>query len=172
MIIFLVLILYDFPWKMAVFFQIYLKNNLSWYTKKLLDCGGKMDSSREVLCVKNQYRKVLQFLKRLESDKPVDLKEMLKTYLHLFLVIKDSLDHGDDHQKNESLWILSEFYTLVTEEMKKLRAETGLSEAEILMVGENPNFFTQQQWDVIQDTRKKMEHTGMELTDLLQKRCF
>jgi hypothetical protein len=88
MIILLVLILYDFPREKCYFFPMYLKNNLNWYTKKVLDCGGKMDSSREVLCVKNQYRKVLQFLKRIESDQPVDLKEMLKTYLHLFLVIK------------------------------------------------------------------------------------
>ncbi|NBU98383.1 MAG: hypothetical protein EBS19_09270, partial [Spirochaetia bacterium] len=60
----------------------------------------------------------------------------------------------------ESLWILGEFYSLVLEEMKKLRSQTGLSDEEILMVGQNPNFFTELQWDVIQDTRKKMQKMG------------
>ncbi|MBM3207621.1 MAG: hypothetical protein FJZ57_03330 [Chlamydiae bacterium] len=131
-----------------------------------------MDIQSESFRVKDQYRKVLQFLKRVESDQPVDLKEMLKTYLHLFMLIKESLDTGNEEQKNESLWILGEFYALVVEEMKKLRSQTGLSEEEILMVGENPNFFTDQQWGVIEDTRKKMKRTGLELSDLLQKRCF
>ncbi len=121
--------------------------------------------------VKEQYRKILQFLTRVEAKEPVDLKEMLKNYLHLFVLIRDSLDHGDEWQKNESMWILGEFFILVNEESKKLRLKTGMSNEEIFRVGENPNFFSKEQWAVIEQTRHKMKTTGIQVADLIQKRC-
>lgn len=125
----------------------------------------------QVVTAKEEYRKILQFLKRIHDKEPVDLKEMLKTYLQLFILIRDSMENGSDQQKEESLWILGEFYQLVMEESKKLKSNTGLSEQEILSVGNNPNFFTPEQWKAIEETRKKMNSMGMELTDLILKRC-
>lgn len=135
--------------------------------------AGKEVKQKQVHTItpKEEYRKILQFLKRIHDKEPVDLKEMLKTYLQLFILIRDSIENGSDQQKEESLWILGEFYQLVMEESKKLKSTTGLSEQEILSVGSNPNFFTPEQWRAIEETRKKMNSMGMELTDLILKRC-
>lgn len=126
---------------------------------------------QESKTAKDEYRKILLFLQRVHDKEPIDLKEMLKTYLHLFLLIRDSIENGTDTQKQESFLILSEFYNLVSEETNRLKNTTGLSDQEILMVGDNPNFFTPEQWKAIEEAKLKMGKVGMELKDLIYKRC-
>jgi|GEM_PF-5681929 len=121
---------------------------------------------------KDEYRKILLFLQRVQDNEPVDLKEMLKTYLQLFVLIKDSMENGSDSQMQESLLILSEFYNLVTEQTAKRQSTTGLSAQEILLVADNPNFFTPDQWKAIEEAKLKVGKVGMELKDLIYKRCY
>lgn len=126
---------------------------------------------QQLRTAKDEYRKILLFLQRVQDNEPIDLKEMLKTYLQLFVLIKDSMENGSDSQMQESLLILSEFYTLVANETSKRKSTTGLSDQEILLVADNPNFFTPDQWRAIEEAKLKVGKVGMELKDLIYKRC-
>lgn len=122
--------------------------------------------------IKDDYRKILEFIRRVEQNQPVDLKEMLKTNLHLFLCMKDIFDKGTEEEKKEGLYILSEAFNLFVTEAKKYNKKTGNSEAEMLAVGENPNFFTPDQWKMIQEAKEEMNKMGISLTDLLYKKTI
>jgi hypothetical protein len=122
--------------------------------------------------IREDYRKILEFIKRAEKNQPIDLKEMLKTNLHLFLSMKDTFEKGSEEEKKEALYILSEVFTLFMNESKKMKEKNGASDADIMAVGENPNFFTPEQWKIIQEAKEDMNKMGMTLTDLLYKKTI
>ncbi len=119
---------------------------------------------------KEEYRKILEFLRRADANEPMDLKEMLRSYVQLFIIIKNTLETGSLEEQRESLLILSEVFDLFVKESKKLKEKTGATESDIIRVGENPNFFTPEQWGMIQEAKNEMNKMGLSLTDVLYKR--
>ncbi len=120
--------------------------------------------------IKEQYQKLLEFVRMAENNQSVDLKEMLNTNLRLFFSMKEVFESGSEEEKKEALYILSQAFQLFASEAKKNQVKTGLSEQEMLQVGENPNFFTPEQWKLIQEAQKEIETMGSSLVDLLQKK--
>lgn len=117
-----------------------------------------------------QYQKTLQFVKRMETGEPFDFNELLKSYLQLFVVIHSSLETGSEEEGKESLWILNEFRQMIQNQKDKLIQKTGLSFDEIGALVDNPNFFTEDQWQAVQETQKKLTLTGLKLSDVLVRR--
>ena len=106
----------------------------------------------------------------METGEPFDFNELLKSYLQLFVVIHSSLETGSVEESKESLWILNEFRQMIQNQKDKLIQKTGLSFDEIGALVGNPNFFTDDQWQAVQETQKKLTLTGLKLSDVLVRR--
>ena len=120
--------------------------------------------------IRDDYKKILSFVKRAEKSEPIDLQEMLRTNMHLFLEIQNTFETGSEEDKKEVMGMLNDVFSLFMKESKHITERMGLSESEILSVGENPNLFTSEQWKMIQEAKDQINQTGMNLSNLLYKK--
>jgi hypothetical protein len=119
--------------------------------------------------LEDDYKRIIDYFHQSIEGKPLNLQDLCEESLQFFEKLKQMIENGTDKEKEEAMLIMSEMYKKLISECKELTEKTGLTEEQILAFAENPNNFSPDQWEMIQDTRRNMMRSGEALARFLEK---
>jgi hypothetical protein len=104
----------------------------------------------------DRIQKLMAFFRSIEEGKAVNLNEVVREYLSFFEELKERLQTATPEEKRQLFFLMNEMYTKMLAQSQRLAQRSGLSEEQLLQISENPNNFSQEQWDLLQDTKKNL----------------
>lgn len=113
--------------------------------------------------LKDEYKRLMNLFAQGAEGQPINLEEVFKQSLAFFDHLNVQLQKGSAEEKKEALMMMSEMYTQMMQETKKICEKTGMSEEQLASYSENPSNFSPEQWNAIQEARQKMLSTGQSL---------
>jgi hypothetical protein len=119
--------------------------------------------------LEDDFKRMMDYFHQTIEGKPINLEELCGESLQFFEKVRHAIENGTDKEKEEAMLLMSEMYKKLVSECKQLTEKTGMSEEQIMGFAENPNNFSQEQWQMLQDTRHHMTRTGEALANILQK---
>lgn len=115
--------------------------------------------------MRDEFRKLFHLLAEAQQGKQVDLGDMLKESLAFFEHLKEIFKSGSEEEKKETVKIMNDLYAQLMTQMKRVCERTGMSEDQLFSFCDNPNNFTAEQWQVMEEAKKRLFQSGRELTD-------
>jgi len=113
--------------------------------------------------IKDEFNHLMNLFAQGADGQPINLEEVFKQSFAFFDHLNIQLQKGSQEEKKEALMMMSEMYTQMMQETKKICEKTGMSEEQLSSYAENPNNFSPEQWASIQEARNKMLSTGKNL---------
>lgn len=117
--------------------------------------------------LEDRVQKLVSFFQNIEQGKKVNLNEVVKEYLLFFEELKERLQSATPEEKRQLFLIMNDIYAKMLAESQKLAQRSGLSEEQLLQLAENPNNFSQEQWELLQNTKKSLTETSRDITKTL-----
>lgn len=118
--------------------------------------------------LKDDFDHIMNYFKQTAEGKDLNLQELCKESLGFFDKVRQTIEKGNDKEKEEALLIMSDMYQNLMGETKKLAANSGMTEEQLLAFAENPMNFSPDQWKMIQNTRSTMTDTSQSVADYLK----
>lgn len=113
--------------------------------------------------LKDEFNRLMNLFAQGAEGQPINLEEVFRQSLAFFDHLNVQLQKGSQEEKKEALMMMSEMYTQMMQETKKICEKTGMSEEQLTSYAENPSNFSPEQWSSIQEARKKMLSAGQNL---------
>lgn len=113
--------------------------------------------------LKDEFNRLMNLFAQGAEGQPINLEEVFRQSLAFFDHLNNQLQKGSQEEKKEALMMMSEMYTQMMQETKKICEKTGMSEDQLTSYAENPSNFSPEQWSSIQEARKKMLSAGQNL---------
>lgn len=117
--------------------------------------------------LEDRVQKLVSFFQNIEQGKKVNLNEVVKEYLLFFEELRERLQSATPEEKRQLFLIMNDIYAKMLAESQKLAQRSGLSEEQLLQLAENPNNFSQEQWELLQNTKKSLAETSRDITKTL-----
>ncbi len=117
--------------------------------------------------LEDRVQRLVSFFQNIEQGKKVNLNEVVKEYLLFFEELKERLQSATPEEKRQLFLIMNDIYAKMLAESQKLAQRSGLSEEQLLQLAENPNNFSQEQWELLQNTKKSLTETSRDITKTL-----
>jgi hypothetical protein len=113
--------------------------------------------------LKDEFNRLMNLFAQGAEGQPINLEEVFKQSLAFFDHLNVQVQKGSQEEKKEALMMMSEMYTQMMQETKKICEKTGMSEEQLANYAENPSNFSPEQWNSIQEARQKMLSAGQNL---------
>ncbi|MBS0652330.1 MAG: hypothetical protein JSR39_02260 [Verrucomicrobia bacterium] len=113
--------------------------------------------------LKDEFNRLMNLFAQGAEGQAINLEEVFRQSLAFFEHLNVQLQKGSQEEKKEALMMMSEMYTQMMQETKKICEKTGMSEEQLTSYAENPSNFSPEQWSSIQEARKKMLSAGQNL---------
>lgn len=110
--------------------------------------------------LKEEFNRLMNLFAQGAEGQAVNLDEVFKQSLVFFDHLNAQLQKGTDEEKKEAFLMMSEMYTQMMQQTKKISEKTGMSEEQLARYSENPSNFSPEQWAGIQEARRKMQVAG------------
>ena len=117
----------------------------------------------------DDFKRMMDYFHQTVEGKPLNLEELCNESMQFFEKVRHAVEHGTEKEKGDAAQLMSEMYKKLVVECKQLTEKTGMSEEQIMNFSENPHNFSQEQWQILQETRQNMTRTGEALAASLQK---
>lgn len=118
--------------------------------------------------LKDEFNRLMQLFAQGAEGQPVNLEEIFKQSLAFFEDLNVQLKEGSEEDKKEALKMMSEMYSQMMNQTKKICEKTGMSEEQLASFAENPSNFSPDQWASMQEARNKMQQAGLNLAKSVQ----
>lgn len=119
--------------------------------------------------LKDEFIRVMQLFHDAAEGEKVNLEEVFQQSFQLFEHIKDQLARGTPDEKREALRMMSEMYTQMIKDSKRIAESSGMTEEQLLAFADNPSNFTPEQWNAMQASKERIRSAGEELSASLEK---
>ncbi len=113
--------------------------------------------------LKEEFNRLMNLFAQGAEGQPINLEEIFKQSLAFFEHLNVQLEKGSQDEKKEALMMMSEMYTQMMQETKKICEKTGMTEEQLSTYAENPSNFSSEQWNSIQEAKEKMFSAGQNL---------
>ncbi len=113
--------------------------------------------------LRDEYNRLMSLFAESAEGKKVNLDEVFHESIGFFEHLTLQLKTGSLDEKTDALMMMSELYTQMQLQTKKICESTGLSEEQLAAYTENPNNFSPSQWELMKDARTKMTDAGKDL---------
>ena len=97
------------------------------------------------------------------EGQPIPVDEIFREALTFFDRLNQQLKTGDPQEQKEALAMMKEMHAKIAEQLKKIAANTGMSEEQLASFAENPGNFSTSEWMAMQQARTKMGQVGQNL---------
>lgn len=111
----------------------------------------------------DRIQRLMAFFRSIEEGKAVNLHEVVREYLAFFEELKERLKSAGPEEKKQLFFLMNEMYTKMLAESQKIAQRSGLTEEQLLQLSENPNNFSQEQWQLLQETKKNLSTVSKEI---------
>lgn len=117
---------------------------------------------------KEEYKKLLGLIEESQEGQGVNLEEILEESVRFFEELRKSYPSAPKEQREEMLKMMGTLHARLQEISKKVSESAGMSEEEFLAYSENPSHFTPEQWQLVQETRKRLYDSARKFTQALE----
>jgi len=118
--------------------------------------------------LKDEFNRLMQIFHEGAEGKQINLDEVFRQSIEFFQHLKVQIEKGTPEEKKEAMMMMSQMYTRMMEETKKITERSGLSEEQLLNYAENPSNFTPEQWRQIQESKERISEAGKNLAQVIQ----
>ncbi len=119
--------------------------------------------------LKDEFIRVMQLFHDAAEGEKINLEEVFQQSFQLFEHIKDQIATGTPDEKREALRMMSEMYTQMIKDSKRIAESSGMTEEQLLSFADNPSNFTPEQWNAMQSSKERIRAAGEELSASLEK---
>jgi Spy/CpxP family protein refolding chaperone len=111
--------------------------------------------------VPDDFKKILHWISQgIAGGQGASFDGVLKETTRFFERIKEVFQTGTEEEKREMMRSLKEMHEVMVAETRALCAKTGMTEEQLASFTENPQNFTTEQWQKIQQARQSMHDSG------------
>lgn len=104
--------------------------------------------------IKDKYQKLLHLIEK--SIEEASLEDILKEAVQFFEELRREFPKADQDQRIEMVQMMNHLQELLKKVSKKVADQTGLTEDDLYALAENPSNFSPDQWQLVQETKKKL----------------
>lgn len=108
------------------------------------------------------FRRFQEFFQAIDP-KNVDMDEFVKLTLKVLEKLKSQLITASDKEKNEGMALVEELYQTLLHATEAHAEKLGMTEEQLLAFSENSDYFSQEQWGVVQGMKEKINSYGHEI---------
>ncbi len=119
--------------------------------------------------LKDEFKRVMQLFHEAAEGKKIDLEEVFAQSLLLFEHLKDQIAQGSQEDRMEAMRMMSEMYTQMIKETKKITETSGMTEEQLIAFADDPANYSVEQWNAIQASKERIRHAGKDLAASLEK---
>lgn len=112
----------------------------------------------------NEYEKILEFFNMSADEKSEHLGDVFEESIEFFDKFKHVMQFGTPEEKSKIIEQIKKLQTRLEDETKKVKEVTGLSDEELKAFAENKANFKDNDWDVIQKAKGKIDEQAKEIT--------
>lgn len=117
--------------------------------------------------LRHEFERLMALFNQGVEGKAMNLNEVFRESFTFFEHLKRKLVRGTPDEKKQIVEMMTEMYKKLIGEVKAVCEKTGLSEEQLMSFSDNPNNFSPEQWQAIQDAKSKMSDTGKDIAHLL-----
>lgn len=118
--------------------------------------------------LKDKYHKLIKLID--ESIEKVNLEDILKEAVHFFEELRREFPKADQEQRVEMIQMMNELHERLKKVSLKIAQETGMSEDDLYSLAENPSNFSPDQWQMVQETKKKLYDSVRKFSSSLEEK--
>jgi len=112
---------------------------------------------------------MLDLQKGVDANGNVDLPVLLSEVVTLFNHLKSVLPKTNPKERSDIVAKITQLHAFLMKESKRLSAQTGISQEQMLRFAENPNNFTKEQWSLLENIKNVMGIQTQEIKNVMQK---
>ncbi|MCP5509232.1 MAG: hypothetical protein H7A39_02335 [Chlamydiales bacterium] len=116
----------------------------------------------------DEFEKIMKFFSMDQKERSSHFSEVFEKSAEFFEKFNHVMKEGSLEDKQRMIAELQELQRVVQEETEKLTNMTGMSEEELKAFAENKNNFTPEQWEMVQQTRSRIQKDTTEVSNLIQ----
>ena len=113
--------------------------------------------------LKQDIPKVLDFFDLDSRGKAEQFSSILRFSMQLADKIKEKLVYGKEEEKQEIFELIEDLKNKVKQETKKICTDLGLSEEDLFFFMNNPNNFSEEEWNIMKEAKDFVEKEGYSL---------
>ena len=106
--------------------------------------------------IKKEYQRLLKLLAKSENLKEFNLEETLKEAVVFFEELRKTFSSAPKEEKEEMIQMMTTLHEKLQQISKKTADESGMTEEELAIFAENPSNFTPEQWQLVQESKRKL----------------
>ncbi|MES2345635.1 MAG: hypothetical protein V4494_06850 [Chlamydiota bacterium] len=119
--------------------------------------------------MKEEFNKLMNLLNQHQEGKKIDLDELLKASTIFFKHLQEAFLTADPSEKKDILNMVNEMYAAMAAHAKQISRASGLSQEDIAGYVQNPNNFTPEQWQLMQEARQQIVDSSKGISDHLKQ---
>jgi len=114
-----------------------------------------------------EFKRIMDFFKMSAEERGEKLESVFEDSLDFFERFRYILENGSFEEKKEVMEEFAQMQDKLREEMQKLQDTTGMSPDELEKIANDPENFSDEQWEVISKARGKIEKEAQEISGLV-----
>jgi hypothetical protein len=118
--------------------------------------------------LKDEYNRLIALFHEAAEGKTPNLEEIFSLSLAFFEHLKEQIAQGTPEDKKEAMRMMSELYSQMIAESKRISERSGMTEEQLVSFAENPSNFTSEQWNSIQASKEKIVQAGTDLAKSIE----
>ena len=107
--------------------------------------------------MEDEFDRIVNFFSLDDKEKEERLQDIFADSVSYFERFRNTMMHGTPEEKKEAMEKVAKLKDRVEKETKKICEKTGLTEEELLKRAQNPENFSENQWNALSDAQKKIE---------------
>jgi hypothetical protein len=121
------------------------------------------------MSLREECQQLSDLFRRAAEGQAIDLQQVFTESLQFFERLKVELQAEDPQQRQEAMTMLMEIYQHMMTDTKLICETSGMTEEQLISFAENPANFSKEQWESIQESRRKIFNAGQELAKTLEQ---
>lgn len=119
--------------------------------------------------IKKEYQKLLEAIEQCRDVEKVTLKDILTQAVAFFEILRKEFPKATKEEREEMIQMMTHLHSRLHEISKETAEASGMTEEELSAYAENPNNFTPEQWQMVQNTRKELYDSARKFSSTLEK---
>jgi hypothetical protein len=115
-----------------------------------------------------EYKRIFDYFELSTDEKANKLGEVFEDSIEFFQRFRHVLKTGSPEEKASMLKLVHELKDKIQSEVGQICKDTGLTQEQLETASVDPNLYTEEQWEIIQDSKAKIEEQSRLISDYVR----
>ncbi len=116
---------------------------------------------------REEYQKLLLLLEKSQTLQGFSLEEILSEAVLFFEELRKSFPTAPPEERQEMVEMMNQLQQKLQEVSAEASASSGMNEQEFFAYSENPSNFSPEQWNLVQETRRRLYDSARKFSESL-----